>query len=72
MINDFPSFQSNFEAGKRRLRKLKKIATNKTGTLDTQDAFLFILVGNINIRLNTIAFLMANLRWCFCSSKNNF
>lgn len=56
----FPSYSFLFELTKRRLRGLKKIASKNTGKINDQDAFLFMLIGNINLRLNTICFLMEN------------
>lgn len=60
MDKEFPSYKELFELTKRRLNGLRKIKEKKTGELKDTDAFLFLLIGNINLRLNTIFFLLEN------------
>ncbi|OQO71048.1 hypothetical protein BH747_03335 [Enterococcus villorum] len=55
-----PEYKPLFELTKRRLRDLKKIANKKFGELDDQDKFMFLIVGNINLRFNTICLLSEN------------
>ncbi|EMF0421409.1 hypothetical protein IL099_002331 [Enterococcus hirae] len=55
-----PEYKPLFELTKRRLRSLKKIANKKSGELDDQDKFMFLIVGNINLRFNTICLLIEN------------
>ncbi|MGM0122525.1 DUF5677 domain-containing protein [Enterococcus sp. AZ152] len=55
-----PEYKSLFELTKRRLRGLKKIANKEFGELDDQDKFMFLIVGNINLRFNTICLLIEN------------
>ncbi|MDT2691494.1 DUF5677 domain-containing protein [Enterococcus gallinarum] len=54
----FPSYQKLFEVTKRRLKGLKNIASKSTGKLTDQDAFMFMIIGNINLRFNTICMLL--------------
>lgn len=63
MKDEFPSYEKLFEETKRRLIRLKKIASSKTGELEDQDAFIFMIIGNINLRFNTI---------CSLIEKHNF
>ncbi|HAQ4310747.1 TPA: hypothetical protein IXR49_001007 [Enterococcus faecium] len=56
----FPSYKDLFDLTKRRLQDLKKIATNKNGTISDQENFLFLIIGNINLRFNTICLLLEN------------
>lgn len=60
MDKEFPSYKELFELTQRRLKRLKKIKEKKTGELKDTDAFLFLLIGNINLRLNTIFLLLEN------------
>lgn len=60
MNSVFPSYKDLFDLTKRRLQDLKKIATNKNGTISAQENFLFLIVGNINLRFNTICLLLEN------------
>lgn len=55
---NFPSYQNLFEVTKRRLNRLKIIASKKTGELNDQDKFMFLIIGNINLRFNTICLLL--------------
>jgi hypothetical protein len=55
-----PEYKPLFKLTKRRLRGLKKIANKKFGELDDQDKFMFLIVGNINLRFNTICLLIEN------------
>ncbi|MGQ4224509.1 DUF5677 domain-containing protein [Enterococcus mundtii] len=54
----FPSYQDLFEVTKRRLNGLKGHASKGTGKLNDQDAFMFMIIGNINLRFNTICLLL--------------
>ncbi|EPD1725717.1 DUF5677 domain-containing protein [Enterococcus faecalis] len=58
MDYNFPSYQKLFEVTKRRLKRLKNIASNSAGKLTDQDAFMFMIIGNINLRFNTICLLL--------------
>lgn len=55
---NFPSYQDLFEVTKRRLNGLKGHASKSTGKLNDQDAFMFMIIGNINLRFNTICLLL--------------
>lgn len=58
MDYSFPSYQNLFEVTKRRLNRLKGHASRSTGKLNDQDAFMFMIIGNINLRFNTICLLL--------------
>lgn len=60
MLVKFPSYTKIFEETNRRLKTLEKLGTKKTGELEDTDKFLFLIVGNLNLRLNTIFFLLEN------------
>ncbi|NMP59575.1 DUF5677 domain-containing protein [Enterococcus mundtii] len=58
MEYNFPSYQDLFKVTKRRLNGLKGHASKRTGKLTDQDAFMFMIIGNINLRFNTICMLL--------------
>lgn len=58
--NVFPSYTPIFEMTIRRLKSLRDIGEKDTGKLSDEDTFLFLIAGNINLRLNTIFFLLEN------------
>ncbi|MGC4604819.1 DUF5677 domain-containing protein [Enterococcus faecium] len=58
MSNNFPSYSGLFKSTKRRLLKLEKIAQKRNAKLSDEDSFLFLIVGNINLRINTMFHLM--------------
>ncbi|HCU82311.1 MAG TPA: hypothetical protein DGQ36_05585, partial [Enterococcus sp.] len=58
MDYSFPSYQNLFEVTKRRLNRLKGHASRSTGKLNDQDAFMFMIICNINLRFNTICLLL--------------
>ncbi|MBE6173233.1 MAG: hypothetical protein E7153_10395 [Enterococcus faecium] len=58
MEYNFPSYQDLFKVTKRRLNGLKGHASKSTGELNDQDAFMFMIIGNINLRFNTICLLL--------------
>ncbi|WP_086444704.1 hypothetical protein [Candidatus Enterococcus lemimoniae] len=60
MLVKFPSYKKIFKETNRCLKSLEKLGTKKTGELENTDKFLFLIVGNINLRLNTIFFLLEN------------
>lgn len=60
MEYDFPSYQDLFEQTKRRLNNLKELAMKKNGRVEDEDKFMFMIVGNINLRFNTICLLLNN------------
>ncbi|MDO7880211.1 MAG: DUF5677 domain-containing protein [Enterococcus mundtii] len=55
-----PSYKELFKLTNRRLLRLKQRAIKKSGTLDDCDQLMFLIVGNINLRLNTICLLIEN------------
>lgn len=59
MNNDFPDYTKIFEATQRRLKSIKKICS-RNKEISEVDKLLFYLVGNINIRINTIFHLLKN------------
>ncbi|WP_312694919.1 DUF5677 domain-containing protein [Leuconostoc pseudomesenteroides] len=62
MFEKFPDFESIFEEGKKQLLylKTKAISNANLDELTPEDKLLFDLVGNMNIRLNTMLFLLKN------------
>lgn len=60
MSNDFPSYEKTFNETNRRLKSLKKLGEKKSGQLEPTDQFLFLIVGNIKLRINTIFCLLEN------------
>lgn len=54
----FPSYKSLFDEIKRRLRRLRNIVSKNGGELEEQDAFILIIMGDINLRFNTICILL--------------
>lgn len=60
MEYNFPSYQDLSEVTKRRLKGLKGHASKRTGKLNDQDAFMFMIIGNINLRFKTICLLLEN------------
>ncbi|MGN4667902.1 DUF5677 domain-containing protein [Bacillus cereus group sp. MYBK234-1] len=59
MNSKFPTYTKIFEATQRRLKALKKTCLKHKG-IDEVDILMFYLVGNINLRINTIFHLMEN------------
>ncbi|MBH0357711.1 DUF5677 domain-containing protein [Bacillus toyonensis] len=59
MNKEFPTYKKIFEATQRRLNALKKTCLRHKG-IDEVDILMFYLVGNINLRINTIFHLMEN------------
>jgi hypothetical protein len=64
-----PSYKELFNLTKRRLFRLKQRAIKKSGTLDDCDQLMFLLVGNINLRFNTMCLLIENNNLDFDSEK---
>lgn len=60
MDSMIPSYKPLFELTKRRLYRLKQRAINKSGKFDEQDQLMFLIIGNINLRFNTICLLIEN------------
>ncbi|MCU5662858.1 DUF5677 domain-containing protein [Bacillus cereus] len=59
MNNKFPTYTIIFEVTQRRLKAMKKICIRHKG-IDEVDKLMFYLVGNINLRINTIFHLLEN------------
>ncbi|ONG91619.1 hypothetical protein BKK40_08790 [Bacillus cereus] len=59
MNDNFPNYTKIFEATQRRLKGIKKICS-RNKEIDEVDELMFYLVGNINLRINTIFHLLEN------------
>lgn len=59
MNNKLPTYTKIFEATQRRLKALKKTCLRHK-EIDEVDTLMFYLVGNINLRINTIFHLLEN------------
>ncbi|MCB4848514.1 DUF5677 domain-containing protein [Bacillus tropicus] len=59
MNNNFPTYTKIFETTQRRLKSIKKTGS-RNKELDEADKLMFYLVGNINLRINTIFHLLKN------------
>lgn len=57
---NFPSYTKIFDKTKRRLIRLRKLAEKSAGSLSPEDELLFQLVGNVNLRINSIFILLKN------------
>lgn len=60
MSDKFPSYTTIFNLTVRRIKGFKKIKERSTEQLKPEDEFLFLIIGNINLRLKTIFFLLEN------------
>jgi len=58
MSTQIISYKEIFELTIRRLNRLKEISIKKNNILTKEDEFLFLLMGNMNLRLNTIFLLL--------------
>ncbi len=58
-----PSYKELFEVTQDRLRRLRQKAIKQSGTLDACDEFMFQIVGNINLRFNSMCLLIENNNW---------
>ncbi|MDR1017138.1 MAG: DUF5677 domain-containing protein [Lachnospiraceae bacterium] len=56
----FPSYRSLFEETKIQLNSLMEIALDDLEIEKDKNKFIFLLVGNINLKINTICFLLEN------------
>lgn len=59
MMVEFPKYDEVFKDTQRRLRSLSK-TLKKQNKMGNFNDFMFLIVGNINLRLNTMFFLMSN------------
>ncbi|PEZ30670.1 DUF5677 domain-containing protein [Bacillus thuringiensis] len=59
MNNNFPTYTKIFESTQRRLKSIKKIGS-RNKEINEVDELMFYLVGNINLRINTIFHLLEN------------
>ncbi|MDI6533350.1 DUF5677 domain-containing protein [Bacillus mycoides] len=59
MNNNFPTYKKIFEATQRRLKGMRRICS-RNKKIDEVDELMFYLVGNINLRINTIFHLLEN------------
>lgn len=57
---NIPSYKELFEVTQRRLIRLKKRSIKKNGTFNDCDQLMFLLVGNMNLRFNSMCLLIEN------------
>lgn len=56
----FPDYSHLFEVTQRRLKDLQKKVLKRNGNSIEQDKFMFLIIGNLNLRFNTINLLIYN------------